>query len=512
MVRGLLGIEIADRTLRYVFLEKDSNVYRIMKAGKSTADVDLSAPGSLFQAIQSVLETEQISPDRIFLTVSRRDTVIHQVTLPKMSSRELEEVVSGEIEKIPVFFSRNFDYIFRSYPDDKDKVRVLFAAMGRNILDTMIKEVQKTERPCRDLEIFPLNLKDILPLVGAGRGCEALCIVHDHLTYINIIEDGEYRHFYQSSKGLQQLQSAISDISRESILSNLTSEIKRVLQSYASQGAHPKVERIWLVWDQETEPALEERISKDTCLPVDALDLNRLEKIVASQGFQANPVYLPALTPIVFHVYNRKPTFPLNHFFRHLQLKSYIAKAVVMTAAVVAGAGVALAGVLGYFQTQTSALSQELASINQEIVEQKKEADFLLKRHEQYVEIRERLLRQASYVNELNRVSWSQVLAVFSKELPEELALSEFKFTENGSASIQGEAFQMESIAELIRRVDGSAILQAGKFDFLKEKKIDEYRLYNFGILAKLKDPEEDKPAETVTPAENVNPVEGTLQ
>ena len=488
MARGLLGIEIAERTLRYVFVEKEANVYRIVKAGKSTVDVDLSVPGSLFQAIQSILETEQLSPDRIFLTVSRRDTVIHQVTLPKMSARELEEVVSGEIEKIPVFFSRNFDYIFHSYPDDDEKVRVLFAAVGRNILDAIIREVQKTERPCRELEIFPLNLKDVLPLAGVGRGCEVLCVVHDHVTYINIIQDGEYRHFYQSSKGAQQLSTAISEMGKENILANLTSEIKRVLQSYVSRGAKNKIERIWLAWDHEAEPSLDQRIAKDTGLPVEVLHLGRLEKIVASQSYQANPVYLPALTPIIFHVYHHKPTFSLSHFFRHLQLKSYVAKVVAASAIVMAVAGIVAAGVIGHFHQQTDVVIQEVASLNKEITLQKREADFLLKRHQEYLDVRDRLLKQASYVNELNRVSWSEVLAVFAKELPEDLALSQFKFSESGSASIKGETFQMEAIAELIRRIDDSAILQGGKFDFLKEKKVEEYRLYNFGILAKLKD------------------------
>ncbi len=85
-------------------------------------------------------------------------------------------------------------------------------------------------------------------------------------------------------------------------------------------------------------------------------------------------------------------------------------------------------------------------------------------------------------------MSWAEVFAIVANELPEDLALSSFKFSEHGKADIKGEAFNMESIAELIRRIDESAILNKGKFDFLREKKVKEEKLFNFGILAKLKE------------------------
>jgi len=90
-------------------------------------------------------------------------------------------------------------------------------------------------------------------------------------------------------------------------------------------------------------------------------------------------------------------------------------------------------------------------------------------------------------------VSWSQVLAVVSQEHPDDLALTSFKFSESGGASIIGQAFAMESIANLMRQIEDSAILEKGRFDFLKERELKEVNYYDFGLTAQLKKKKEEQ-------------------
>jgi Tfp pilus assembly protein PilN len=125
--------------------------------------------------------------------------------------------------------------------------------------------------------------------------------------------------------------------------------------------------------------------------------------------------------------------------------------------------------------------------ITKELKSLEKENQKLMRRYHDYLAIRQKLLDQATCVNQLNRVPWSQVFAIFSQELPEELALNSFKFSESGKAVIKGDAFSMDSIAALIRRIEDSLILEQGKFDFLTEKKYEESKYFSFGILAQLK-------------------------
>lgn len=110
-----------------------------------------------------------------------------------------------------------------------------------------------------------------------------------------------------------------------------------------------------------------------------------------------------------------------------------------------------------------------------------------------YRETRQRILQQATYVRELNRVSWSQVLAIVSQEMPQDLALTSFSFKGGGQAVIKGEAFDMENISGLIRKIDTSSILQKGSFDYLREREItrseseESDKYYQFGITARLR-------------------------
>jgi hypothetical protein len=97
----------------------------------------------------------------------------------------------------------------------------------------------------------------------------------------------------------------------------------------------------------------------------------------------------------------------------------------------------------------------------------------------------------------VNRVSWSEVLAIVASEMPVDLALTDFKFSESGVATIKGQAFEMESVSELIRRTEASQFLERGKFDFLRERNVDDMNFYEFGIFANLKKQEEPSDVDT---------------
>jgi len=145
------------------------------------------------------------------------------------------------------------------------------------------------------------------------------------------------------------------------------------------------------------------------------------------------------------------------------------------------------------FHKKTRALQAKTKVVSEKIEHLRIESKQLFEEREEYLGTRQRLLDQATFVNMLNRVSWSQVFSVFAKELPEEVALKSFKFSESGKAHIKGMAFQMDSIAAIIRRIEDSAILEDGKFDFLRENNIKDKKVYDFSIFAKLKNLKGDK-------------------
>ena len=487
MAKGLLGLEISDKILRYVYLEKEQSDYCVIKADKIEIKINPSAPGSLYKIVQSILEQKDIQPRRIFVTISRRDTAIHQTLLPKMSSSELDEVVSGEIEKIPVFYHRNFDYIYKSYPYSNEKNRIIFAATSRKILNFIIQEIQKTNIRFQDLDISPLNLKEILPLPKSSKHLEAFFVIQDHQSYLGIFEDHQYKLLYKSALGLDHISTAASQLGKEHILSSLMAEMKRAIKSYLSENKKAELNFLWLLWDKEVVFDLDQRIAHDLGLEVEVLYMKKMQKIKVTKEKHLNPVYVIPLLPIIYHIRRLKAQFSFTHFFRSIQIKNYLLKTVVMSLSFIVILGSALGLLYSDLQQKITQGKREKQQISQELKSLDAKSKDLFQKEKEYLAIRQKLLNQATYVAHLNRVSWAQVFSVFSEELPEKMALMSFKFSSSGKAQIKGQAFEMESIAELIRRIDESSILEKGKFDFLRENQIQDQKFFDFGILAHLK-------------------------
>ena len=137
---------------------------------------------------------------------------------------------------------------------------------------------------------------------------------------------------------------------------------------------------------------------------------------------------------------------------------------------------------------QKNLLAKKTKVVAQEIDDLKTQTQYLYQKREAYEKVRNRLLAQASYVQYLNRTSWSKVLFEVAQELPQEMALTSFKFSESGRAQFKGEAFAMEKISEVMRSMEGSNILEESKFEYLREQDAQDQKLFAFGIMAKLKE------------------------
>ncbi|MBP9853623.1 MAG: pilus assembly protein PilM [Candidatus Omnitrophica bacterium] len=496
-MKQYLGVDISDDFIRYVCLDIKNTDYIITKSGKSKIDFDLLTADALCNAIKDIVSREGLRPSRIFVSLSRKDTVIHQLMLPKLTSREFDEVLKMEIEKIPTFHKQSFDFIYKKYQISVDKVKVLLAAVRLDILTSLLKEVNNTKIPFHQVEIAPLNFRELPNIIDPTSENDAFLIMSDQQTYLGIFMKGEYRLIYKLAYGLKQVQNITSPEQVKTIVTDWGTQIKRVLKSFLMDNRNVVIRKIWLVWDNEIIPNFEQYIGNFD-IPVEVLDARKIKQIHTSENNPLNPIYMLALAPIVYDVHQLKLQFPLQHFFGRFQVKTYALKCAVVTASILGIIGFlfAVSNIWinvrkNYFVTQNNAAESKITQLKQE-------ASTLYQEYAAYQEVREQFLAQATFVQEINRISWAQVFSIVANELPQDLALTSFKFVESGGATINGEALNMESISEMLRRIEESAILDQGRFDFLREKKVQEQKLFNFGILAALK-AEEEKPVDDKT-------------
>ncbi len=487
MTKGFLTIELTPSKIRYMYLNRDGRGYKVLKTGVELHTLNVLTAGGLARSLQDLIKKEAMAPQRLFITLCLQENYIRQVQMPKMNLHELEEAITAEIEKYPVLNNRKFDYIYNASYYSKDKGNVVFAGVEQSVLNYIFSECRKVGIPFQHLEIAPLNVKELLPLIEPSAESQVILVVHDQISYLSIIRGRQCRLLYKAGIGIEHLYPHHNDKVNETILFNLIGELQRVLKAYLSQHKIEKLAKIWLVWDQDGAAGLEQAMTGQLGLDVEVLSLSRLAKFQKNLDQKSsNPIYVLSATPAIIHLENIKEQFPLNHFFRAVHFKRYIFK-LIAGALLVLGLAGYLLGMKSfeYYQKQR-AIKAQISEVTNTIANLKTATQELYRKRDEYLIVRQGLLDQANYIKTLNRVSWSEVLSVFSKEMPKDMALTSFKFNETGNVSFIGESLEVETVAELIRRMDDSAILEQGKFDFLTEKKVEEQKIFGFGILAQL--------------------------
>lgn len=492
MEKGYLGLEIGEKILRFVYVAKQKGAYVLSRAGEMEVNLNFSSTGALTQAIRMIVEKEELLPKRVFVAISRKDVLIHQQLMPKMNAAELAEVVPGEIEKIPFFYNQNFEYSYTAFMHSKEKDRVLLVAVAQDFLKSLIDEVDATKLPFRDIEISPLNLKDILPKPLKADRCDAILVVQELCSYFCIYKGSAYLGVYRSPVGAQQIMSPVNAHHQEQMLGTWVAEFSRVAKSHLVEHPETPIEHLWLVADKSIALMVGTQLNKDLDITTEIINSDSIPNLKVAENVEWNPSYVNALTPLMYTINTKKPLFALDHFFAKFQMQKYVmllmVKSIIFLFVLVFGMG----GVNYFVNKDLAMLKEETKQISQDIQLLSQQNKYLFDQKNEYLEVRKKLLAQASYVKEINRTSWTHVLAAIATELPTELSLTGFRFSENGDVQIKGDTFDITNIAELIRKVDQSSILEGGKFDFLKEKKQQEVKLFNFGIQATLKGKKED--------------------
>jgi len=137
----------------------------------------------------------------------------------------------------------------------------------------------------------------------------------------------------------------------------------------------------------------------------------------------------------VISLWKIREQFSLEHFFRVLNVKQYVARYAMTALAVVVLVGAVLGIKAFQLNARAKAVEESITAIQNEITGLKASTVDLYRERDDYLKVRAGLLKQASFVKMLNRVSWSQVLSVVAKEMPKRLRLTSFKFNEAGQVS-----------------------------------------------------------------------------
>ena len=487
MSKGYLGLELGEKKVRYAYLEKKGGEIFLKRTGELPVEEDFSSPLLLTNVIEEILSKENISPSQVFLTLLREDIITHQSTFPKMSSAELEEVILGEIEKVPTFSEREFDYIYHSYEVEPNRINVIFAAVGKDILNFIIEGVKNNKLPLGSIEVSTLNLPPLLYSLVKGNQDQALLILDEKVSYVMIFREKKCRFFYVMNTGKIDLYPYNKkDEVNNLALVNWADELKRTFKSYLIEQKRETIENVWFVYDHRKAANLDKVLSKELSLEVIKLNIELFPNLHYEGEEEFNPIYLLCCAPVISYLKKLKREFPFHHFLRKEKVKIATKRVIVGTLIYVMVVGAILGKVAIDYSLKRKELLNTLRGINTQINLLERKTARLRRERDEFLATKKRLLNQATFVRKLNRTSWSRIFAEVASNLPDTLSLTSFSVSEAGEVRIEGEAFKIETLAELIRKMDNSPILTNVKFDFLREQKVEDKRIFSFGILSYL--------------------------
>lgn len=489
MLKGYLTLELTHSRIRYIFLSRDPQGYKIFKSGIVSQVLNIQAPGELCRTLQDLIQREEIDPVRLFVTICLQENHIRQVDVPRINRSKIEEEINEELKKSPVFSQRKYDLIFDVVFRASDQGNLVFAAIDQSVLDYILSECHSLGVPFGHLEIAPLNLKEIFPLIESDVENHTVLFINDHVSYLMMASGGQWRFISRSTIGVEHLYPLTNDKLNHTYFINLAGDLKRVISSYISQHKIEKLDKLWIIWDQHGAANLASALAEKLNMDIQPLNLERLKNFdLGLEAKSANPVDLICVLPAVIFLERIKEQFRLNHFFRSQQYKTYVVNLLLTSLLVLGVVGFVLGVKSRDYYLQQKKLTIETQAFISAIEHFKNNKEKFYRLRDDAVGVRKALLEHLKPVNALNRVNWSIALAVFIQEMPPKMALSSFKFDETGQVSFSGETLDVNSINEFVNRLEKSAVFEDGLIDSYTERNTARQKVFVFRIMGRLRE------------------------
>ena len=114
MPQQYLTIEISAAKIRYAVVAAQIKDLHIQKIGETPYSLNVQVPGGLTQKLRELIADEGITPQRIFVSVSRFEVLVRHMRMPRMKAQEMDEAIIAEIEKVPIFAAKLGFFSFTS--------------------------------------------------------------------------------------------------------------------------------------------------------------------------------------------------------------------------------------------------------------------------------------------------------------------------------------------------------------------------------------------------------------
>ena len=479
MPEEILGIEISSREVRYINVERRQKEFVVEKCGRIALPAfSLSTPGDLSKVLQDVILTEKISPSKVCVTVSYDDLFIQQAVLPKMPEGELKGIIRSEIERIPKFANKGFDFVHAQFVTEEQKFMVIFSALAQERRDYYLEAVRRANLSIESLEISPLNLLEIFYSRLPKNSVEGLIVLGEANSRIMIFSQNECKLFFQMAVGKKDLYISDKEI-KNSVFLSWTEEIRRVLKSYQRQFAETSIDRIWMVWDSQNCLDMADMLSKSLEIEISA---PAFQDFGVRMSEETNPAYFIPLAGALLYLKSTKQRFDSSVFLKNIKLKDAIKSTGKFILIYSAAALIATVVLVTWFTAARNAVLKKRSQAAERTAILEKENALLNSEKSKLIIMRNLLMAQAKLVSSLHKTPWINIFDQLIKGLPANVTIGQFELSESLVIRLDCSTFSISSIAEFMRNINKNPAFANTQFDFLKERESDGRRMVEFSL------------------------------
>lgn len=491
MKTGVLGLDIGSHGLRYSFLKKKSGKMIVYRCGSLDFEDNPAVTkdsAALADTIKKITRKEKIVPSKLFMTISGQDVFTHLFEVDYMGDAELEDLILAQIEKIPAFSGKKFEFIYSAFTTPREKLRVFFGAIAKDALDFYIQAAVQAKMHLESLELSPLNLWKRLGPKQKYQQRQVILILEESYSQILILFQNECELFYTMSTGRRNLYSAQSGVINAASFSSWREEIKRVFRSYVRENPMIRIENVTLIYDNQNAPGLDELLSKELSIPVSPPNLEELNIKLPDKKTMFNPIYFLSMAAPLACLKKIKSNIFFDPLVQDLKMKQAL-REIVPVVSIITFLVIALLGkVILDLRTAKNMLLPKDQRIERDISELEKRTAELRKERADFLLVKSRLIEQAGFILRLNRVAVTEIIDRIGSVLPDDVSISDFEFSESGLIGIKGLALKIDSLAEFIRNIDATGYFSEVRFNHLRESQIEKKKIVYFDISTAIKE------------------------
>lgn len=330
--RDIVGIDIGSSSVKLVQVREQKGIYHLQNVGilplpaEAIVDNTLMDSSSVVETVKKLLNSLNIKARDAACSISGNAVIIRKISLPTMSSDELEDQIQWEAEQyIPFDINDvNIDFQILS-PDEHDpsKMSVLLVASKKDIVNDYVAVFNETGLKLAVVDVdafavqnaFEINYdifpEEVVALVNVGANITNLNVVKESISLFtrdvqlggSLYTDEIQKQFGVSSEEAERIKLS-ADCSDPAKLRDIIArcnetlalEMRRSLDFYNSTASEGKIGKVYLSGGGAKTAMLLEAVGLRLGVPVEIL--NSFQKVKYSEK-EFDGEYLKEIAPLV---------------------------------------------------------------------------------------------------------------------------------------------------------------------------------------------------------------------